>query len=200
LIAQLRGTVDQVSPDSLVLNVGGVGFLVRVPSSLAGACEVGDERLVPTELIVRQDEMSLYGFSHGFERELFRLLTSITGVGPKLALRILGGCSPPDLAQAIGEEDVSFLVRIPGVGAKTAKRIVVELSEKIHKLVDATRTQAGTSGAFREAEEVLCGLGCTPDEARAALENCMLNSGESEWSVDALVIEAMKHLGGNLDR
>lgn len=199
MIAQLRGQVDQVSVDSLVLNVGGVGFLVRVPSSLAASCAVGEERLFPTEFLVREDEMALYGFSHGFERELFRMLTTITGVGPKLALRILGACSPSDLAQAIGEEDLTFLVRIPGVGPKTGKRIVVELSEKIHKLVDATKAQAGASSAFREAEEVLCGLGCTPDEARRALENCLLASGESEWSVDALVIEAMKHMGNNLD-
>lgn len=199
MIAQLRGNVDQLSLDSLVLNVGGVGFFLRVPTSLAASCTVGEERLFPTEFIVRQDEMSLYGFSHGFERELFRMLTSINGVGPKLALRILGACSPPDLAQAIGEEDLGFLVRIPGVGPKTGKRIVVELSEKIHQLVDATRAQAGTSTAFRDAEEVLCGLGCSPDEARAALEKCMLSSGESEWSVDALVIEAMKHLGGAHD-
>lgn len=199
MIAQLRGTVDQLGLDSMVLNVGGVGFLVRVPSSLAANCTQGEERLIPTEFIVREDEMALYGFSHGFERELFRMLTSITGVGPKLALRILGSCSPPDLAQAIGEEDLTFLVRIPGVGPKTGKRIVVELSEKIHKLVDATKAQAGSSGVFREAEEVLCGLGCTSDEARQALENCLLASGEAEWSMDRLVIEAMKHLGSNLD-
>jgi Holliday junction DNA helicase RuvA len=200
LIAQLRGQVDQIGPDSLVLQVGGVGFLVRVPGSLASTCQVGEERSFPTEFIVREDEMALYGFSHGFERELFRMLTTITGVGPKLALRILGAVSPPDLAQAISEEDLTFLVRIPGVGPKTGKRIVVELSEKIHKLVDATRAQAGANGAFREAEDVLCSLGCTPDEARQALENCLLASGESEWSVDTLVIEAMKHMGGSIDR
>lgn len=198
MIAQLRGTIDQVNLDSLVIDCGGVGYLVHVPSSLAANCTVGERKLVPTEFILSQDAMNLYGFSHGFERELFRLLTSISGVGPKLALRILGNVSPPDLAQAIGEEDVSFLVRIPGVGPKSAKRIVVELSEKITKLVDQSRGEVGSSSAFREAEGVLCSLGCSPDEARAALENCMLASGESEWSVDQLVIEAMKHLGGHL--
>ena len=198
MIAHLRGTVDSLTPEGLVLDVGGVGFWLRAPGSLLGQCEVGQQRLIPTEMIVRQDEMSLYGFCHGFERELFRLLTSITGVGPKLAIRILGAVSPADLASAISEEDTSFLVRIPGVGPKTAKRIAVELSEKIAGLVEASQSQVGSS-VFREAEGVLCSLGCSPEEARSALDNCMLASGEArEWTVDQLVIEAMKHLGQNL--
>lgn len=200
MIAQLRGTVDQVTTDALVIDVGGVGFLLRVPSSLAAQCEVGTQRSFPTELWLRQDEVSLYGFSHGFERELFRLLTSISGVGPKLAMRILGAVSTADLAEAIGEEDLSFLVKIPGVGAKTAKRIVVELSEKIAKLVDLSRSHTGTSSVYREAEEVLCSLGCSQDEARQALERCLVASGEGpEVSADQLVIEAMKHLGATLE-
>lgn len=198
MIAHVRGRIDQVTSETVVVDVGGIGLCLRVPSSLAANCNPGDERLIPTEMLVREDEISLYGFSHGFERELFRLLTSISGVGPKLAMRILGAVSPPELAQAIGEEDLSFLVRIPGVGPKTGKRIVVELSEKIATLVDQTKATAGASGVFREAESVLCSLGCTPDEARQALDNCLLSSGESEWSVDTLVIEAMKHLGQNL--
>jgi Holliday junction DNA helicase RuvA len=198
MIAHLRGVVDSLSPDGLVLDVGGVGFAVRAPGSLLGQCEVGQQRTIPTEMIVRQDEMALYGFCHGFERELFRLLTSINGVGPKLALRILGAVSPADLATAISEEDTTFLVRIPGVGPKTAKRIAVELSEKITGLVEASTAQVGSS-VFREAEGVLCSLGCSPEEARAALDNCMLASGEArEWTAEQLVIEAMKHLGQNL--
>lgn len=200
MIAQLRGRIDQVSDETVVVDVGGVGFLLRVPSSLAASCVPGDERTFPTEMLVREDDISLYGFAHGFERELFRLLTSITGVGPKLAMKILGAVSPGDLAQAIGEEDLSFLTRIPGVGTKTGKRIVTELSEKIAKLVDQTRDRVGSSGIVREAEGVLCSLGCTPEEARQALELCVMTSGEGrEWSVDSLVFEAMRHLGQNLD-
>jgi holliday junction DNA helicase RuvA len=199
LIAHVRGRVEQVGTESVVIDVGGVGLLVRVPSSLAALCEAGEERFLPTEMLVREDEISLYGFAHGFERELFRLLTSITGVGPKLAMKILGAVSTADLAQAIGEEDLTFLVRIPGVGPKTGKRIVVELSEKIAKLVDQTKAAAGANSVFREAEGVLCSLGCTPEEARKALDACLLASGEAEWSIDALVIEAMKHLGQNLE-
>ena len=188
--------MDQVGETDLVIDVGGVGFTLKVPVSLSAACEPGQTRLVPTELILRQDDISLYGFNNGFERELFRLLTSISGVGPKLALKVLGAAGPADLAVAISEEDITFLVKIPGVGSKTAKRIVVELSEKIAQFVEQA-TREGATSVHREAEAVLCSLGCTPEEARRALDQCILSSGEDqEWTVDRLVIQAMKHLGG----
>jgi len=197
LIAHLRGQVEVIGENLLVLDVGGVGFAVKVPASLSADCEVGQQRTITTELIVREDDISIYGFSHGFERELFRLLTSITGVGPKLALKVLGASGPADLAHAISEEDDSFLVRIPGIGSKTAKRIVIELSEKISKLVETSGDHVSSS-AHREAESVLVSLGCTPEEARAALEQCLFSSGEDQsWTAERLVIEAMKHMGGH---
>ena len=196
MIAHLRGQIESLQDGALVLDVGGVGFFLRVPSSVLATCEVGQQRCLPTELIVRQDELSLYGFTSGFERELFRLLTSISGVGPKLALRVLGAVSPADLAGAISDEDVSFLVKIPGIGSKTAKRIAIELSEKISKLVTETTSQGGSSSCYREAEAVLCSLGCSPEEARQALDQCLLASGEGEEpSAERLVMEAMRHLG-----
>jgi Holliday junction DNA helicase RuvA len=196
LIAHLRGLIDSIGESSIVVDVGGVGFAVRVPASLCHQMEVGTTRLIPTELIVREDELSLYGFGSGYERELFRLLTTITGVGPKLALKVLGAVGPAELAHAISEEDVSFLVKIPGVGPKMARRIVVELSEKISALVQQLSSPSGKQSLFRETESVLCSLGCSQEEARAALEQCVLQSGEDqEWTVDRLVIEAMKHLG-----
>lgn len=178
------------------MEVGGVGFYVRVPASVLGVCQIGQERVLPTELLMRQDEISLYGFTSGFERELFRLLTSISGVGPKLALKVLGAVSPGDLVRAISEEDITFLVKIPGVGSKTAKRIAVELSEKISKLVSETTAELGASGSYREAEKVLCSLGCTPEEARQALDQVLLSSGEGEPpTAERLVMEAMRYLG-----
>ena len=200
MIAHLRGKIDQIGEGSLVVDVGGVGFFVRVPTSLCDSMTVGETRQVPTELIVREDELSLYGFGSGYERELFRLLTSITGVGPKLALRVLGAVGPAELAHAISEEDISFLVKIPGLGQKMARRVVVELSEKIAAVVQQSAPPGGRQSIFRETESVLCSLGCTADEARAALERCVLASGEDEeWTVDRLVIEAMKHLGRGED-
>jgi Holliday junction DNA helicase RuvA len=200
MISHLRGIIDQIGEGSLVVEVGGVGFFVRVPTSLCESVEVGQVRQIPTELVVREDELSLYGFGSGYERELFRLLTSITGVGPKLALKVLGAVGPGELAHAISEEDVSFLVKIPGLGPKMARRVVVELSEKIAAVVKQSSSPTGRQNLFRESESVLCSLGCTPDEARAALERCVLQSGEDEeWTVDRLVIEAMKHLGRSED-
>ena len=200
MINHLRGTIESVQEGAVVIEVGGVGFFVRVPTSVSGSCEVGQQRLLPTELLMRQDEISIYGFVSGFERELFRLLTSISGVGPKLALKVLGATSPGDLVQAISEEDITFLVKIPGVGSKTAKRIAVELSEKISKLVSDTTAQVGSTGSYREAETVLRSLGCTPDEARQALDQVVLSSGEGTApTAEKLVMEAMRYLGQGED-
>ena len=196
MIAHLHGRVDAVQEGAIVLDVGGVGFFVRVPTSVSNHCTVGQPRYLPTELLVRQDEFSIYGFVSGFERELFRLLTSITGVGPKLALRVLGAVSPGELANAISEEDITFLIKIPGVGSKTAKRISVELSEKISKLVHDTTAEVGSTTRYREAEAVLRSLGCTPEEARQALDQCLLSSVEGEeLTSERLVMDAMRHLG-----
>lgn len=197
MIAHLRGRVEQVLDGAVVLDVGGIGFFVRSTAGVLASCEPGQERHIVTEFIVRQDEMNLYGFSNGFEREMFRLLTSISGLGPKLSLRVLSSVGPAELAEAISEEDISFLTKIPGVGAKTAKRIVVELSEKINKLAKELSTPNSKTSQFKEAEEVLCSLGCSPEEAKAALEQCILSSGEGDqWTSQRLVVEAMRHLGG----
>ncbi len=196
MIAHLRGKVEQVLDGALVMDVGGIGFFVRATGGVLSSSQIGDERLVPTEFIVRQDEMSLYGFTSGFEREMFRMLTSISGLGPKVALKVLSAVGPAELAEAISEEDLSFLTKIPGVGAKTAKRIVVELSEKIAKLAKDISSPNAKTGQFKEAEEVLVSLGCSPEEAKAALQQCLLSSGEGEqWTSQRLVVEAMRHLG-----
>jgi Holliday junction DNA helicase RuvA len=189
VIAHLKGRVEQVSPGCLVLDVAGVGFFLKVPESLSGQVRLGEERTVPTQLVMREDDLSLYGFSSPTERELFLLLTSISGVGPKMALRILGGVRPHELAEAILEEDLRALTALPGVGTKTAKRIMVELSEKIANLAP----QVG-SGLEREAISVLCSLGCTADEAQAAVAEALAGAGP-DASVERLVMEAMRVLG-----
>lgn len=197
MIAHLRGKVEQIVDGAVVLDVGGIGFYVRATAGVLANSEPGQERHIATEFIVRQDEMSLYGFSNGFEREMFRLLTSISGLGPKLSLRVLSSVGPAELAEAISDEDITFLTKIPGVGAKTAKRIVVELSEKINKLAKDIATPNSKTSQFKEAEEVLCSLGCSPEEAKAALEQCILSSGEGDqWTSQRLVVEAMRHMGG----
>ncbi|HXE71909.1 MAG TPA: Holliday junction branch migration protein RuvA [Candidatus Nitrosotenuis sp.] len=189
MIAHLRGVVEHVSPDLVVLDVGGVGYAVHLPGSVAEALSPGQKAHLYTCLLQREDEPVLYGFSGPQQRELFRMLLSISGIGPRLALKVLSVLTPAALAQAILDQDVATLTRIPGVGQRTARRLLLELSEKIAALApEAARGQPA-----EEAEAVLISLGCTRQEARQALrEACARGSG---LSVEQLVMEAMKVLG-----
>ncbi|MEW6276985.1 MAG: Holliday junction branch migration protein RuvA [Candidatus Eremiobacterota bacterium] len=193
MIAYVRGPVAEVSRGLCVVDVGGVGLAVKVPDSLSDRTEVGQQVHLATFLGVREDDLSLYGFGSSRERELFKLLLSISGVGPKLALKVLSALPPGELIAALLEEDVRGLTRVPGVGTKTAKRLIVELSEKIAGLaVGEAETPAGLE---REAMDVLVGLGCSRDEAIEALSEARGRVGEAEVGVDRLVMEALRVLG-----
>jgi len=192
VIAHLRGRIAHCGPGSLVVDVAGVGYAVAVPDPLAETSELGAEVALSTHLAVREGEMSLYGFATLQEREIFRLLIGITGVGPRLALKVLSALSPASLARAILEEDVKTLTRIPGVGPRTARRLMLELSEKIAALAPGL-PEHPTDGQ-EEAEAILVSLGCTRQEARQAVRQAR-ESGGPGASVENLVMAAMQVLG-----
>src|ERR671928_944272 len=132
MIARLRGKPVARTPEGLVLDVGGVGYLVHAtPAAMRGG---DDELIVHTYLHVREDALQLYGFADAGERELFVQLLSVNGVGPKVALAIVSGYSPGELRRAIVREDADLFQTIPGIGKKTAQRVVLELKEKIAPL------------------------------------------------------------------
>jgi Holliday junction DNA helicase RuvA len=136
VIARLRGTPVARTAEGLVLDVNGVGYLVQATPS--AAAKGGDEITVETYLHVREDALQLYGFADAAERELFVQLLGVVGVGPKVALAIVSGSRPAELRRAIVREDVARFQAIPGIGKKTAERIVLELKEKIGlELADA---------------------------------------------------------------
>ena len=131
MIASLRGKPVARSPEGLVLDVGGVGYLVHAtPRAFARADGAGEVTL-PTYLAVREDALQLYGFADPDERELFVLLLAVNGVGPKVALAIVSGSTPAELRKAILLEDIKRFEAIPGIGKKTAQRVVLELKEKL---------------------------------------------------------------------
>ena len=135
MIAQLRGTIEDKRPNQVLVDVGGVGYLVHIPLSTFYA--LGDLHSAVTLLIythVREDALSLYGFLSAREKHLFELLISASGVGPVLALKILSGMSVDDLVPAVRAGDLARLTRIPGVGRKTAERMVVELRDKLEAM------------------------------------------------------------------
>jgi holliday junction DNA helicase RuvA len=131
VIASLRGEVVARRLDGIVLDVGGVGYLVQTTQRALAKAQSGREVTLDTYLHVREDALQLYGFAEPAERELFELLLSVSGVGPRVALAILSNSTPADLRRAIVLEDESRFVAIPGIGKKTAQRIVLELKEKL---------------------------------------------------------------------
>jgi holliday junction DNA helicase RuvA len=162
VIARLRGTLVARTAEGLVLDVNGVGYLVQATPSAAG--QGGDELTVETYLHVREDAMQLYGFADAAERELFVQLLGVNGVGPKVALAIVSGSRPAELRRAIVREDLARFQAIPGIGKKTAERIVLELKEKI--VVHGTDALGATDLTARDA---LVELGYNVVDAERAL-------------------------------
>jgi holliday junction DNA helicase RuvA len=167
LIARLRGVPVARRPDGLVLDVGGVGYLLAVTPSALRRAEGDGEVSLETYLVVRDDALQLYGFADADERELFEHLLSVGGVGPKVALAILSGSSPADLRRAIVLEDTARFEAIPGIGKKTAQRVVLELKEKVASVVEVPET--GQARPELVARDALVQLGYSVLEAERAL-------------------------------
>ena len=162
MIARLRGRIAEWTGQALVVDVNGVGYLVHATPSVQ---RLGDgEVTVEVHTIVREDALQLYGFATGEERELFELLLGVNGVGPKVALAIVSGSTPAELRRAIARDDVKRFQAIPGIGLKTAQRVVLELKEKL-TLVDAV----ADDGAGLTARDALVELGWTLVDAERAL-------------------------------
>jgi holliday junction DNA helicase RuvA len=162
VIARLRGTVAARTAAGLVIDVGGVGYLVAATPRVAA--RLGEEATVETYLHVREDALQLYGFASAEERELFELLLGVSGVGPKVALAIVSGSPPAELRRAIVREDTARFEAIPGIGRKTAQRVVLELREKMSIPVEAPMTAAAVT-----ARDALVELGWSLLDAENAL-------------------------------
>ena len=169
MIARLRGTVVGSTPEGLVLDVNGVGYLVAATPSVLRKAAPGDELTVETYLNVREDALNLYGFADRAERELFTQLLTVNGVGPKVALAIVSGSPAEELRRAIVREDAARFQAIPGIGKKTAERIVLELKEKIGATVDITPAGGGELDAHVVARDALVELGYSLVDAERAL-------------------------------
>lgn len=201
MIEHLCGELVKREEASIVLRVGGIGFQLEVPSGSFLGSAIGEPLTVITSLNVRQDGMSLYGFASATERQFFLLLTSITGIGPKSALGILSHARPADLADAILREDISTLTKVKGIGKKGARRIILELNEKIKALRpgdggDRQLELAPAHAALEEAREVLLSLGCTEEEATRAIEIAQQNLDlDDEGAAERLIMESLQALG-----
>ncbi|HET6498404.1 MAG TPA: Holliday junction branch migration protein RuvA [Coriobacteriia bacterium] len=191
MIESITGRIASKAATHCVVDVGGVGVRLAMPTgSLALLPYEGDIVTLFAYLHVRQDEWSLFGFQSAAERELFERLITVSGVGPKVALAALSSLDPEGLAHAICGEDVAAISSVPGIGTKTAQRIILELKEKLAVPTGAALHAEVGRGALAEAREVLVGMGFSAAEAAGALK------GLQGSDVSALVRAALRRLGG----
>jgi holliday junction DNA helicase RuvA len=184
MIGQLRGRLAEKRPNQVLVDVGGVGYLVQVPlSTYASLGELHTEITLLIHTHVREDALALYGFVSSREKHLFELLLSASGVGPSLALKILSGMSTEELVPAIRGGDLGRLTKIPGVGRKTAERIVVELKDKLESVVLEATKPAAASPAGVEADVIsaLVNLGYEARAAEAAVAEAKRESGTANF-------------------
>lgn len=199
MIARLRGTLLSKAPTEAVVDVGGVGYLVHIPlSTFERIGEPGATVDLCTHLHVREDSMQLFGFATEAERDMFRLLLSVSGIGPKIAQAALSGVSAEDLRTHIGTGNVGALTAVPGVGRKTAERLVVELREKVARL-PAAGLPPGSSGEAsvrQEALLALTSLGYPRPAAEKAVRSALQAAPEAEESLEALIKAALRAING----
>ena len=169
MIARLRGQAVAYGPTGLVLDVGGVGYRLSATPSALRKAQADEEVVLDTYLSVREDALDLYGFGEPGERELFEQLLAVSGVGPKVALAIVSGYSPGELKRAIVREDAELFQSIPGIGKKTALRVVLELKEKITPLAAVEAPHLGAGDGHIVARDALVELGYSVAEAEQRL-------------------------------
>lgn len=193
MIAFIRGKLADIQAGSVIIDVGGIGYKVQVPLSppyqlLAMGCEI----MLHTSLVVRDDGFYLYGFQGENELAFFLKLLNVSGVGPKGALAVLSIYTPGELGRAIAGEDIALLTRAPGIGKKTAARIVLELKDKVSDLFDEADPRNIVSGRENDALEALEALGYSAVEARRALKEAQ--AGLVDPPVEELVRSALRLL------
>ena len=193
MISRLRGSLLELHDSIAVIDVGGVGYEAEVTSgaAVALAAAQGEVELF-THLVTREDAQALYGFANVAERNLFRSLIRVSGVGPKLAVTLLSGVSPEDFALAIANGDVGMLTRVPGIGKKTASRLAMELRDKVDALAVLPQLASGGRAA-QEAVLALTALGYRERDA-ARVVGAVTEEAGSGAEVEVLVREALKRI------
>ena len=193
MIAQLSGRLVSSSLGDVVVDVGGVGYRVYVPPGSVGA-HVGDDVLLHTHLAVREDALTLYGFADASTRGLFETLLGVTGVGPKLALAAIGTLGADGLRRAVVGEDVGALTVVPGVGKKSAQRMILELRERLGAADDGSvpGRPAGPADPRTEVREALAALGYAAGEIQSALD---ATETADDADPEALLRAALRTLG-----
>lgn len=195
MISQICGRLAYKSPHEIVVDVQGIGYGVKVPlSTFYELPGIGEEVLLQVHTYVREDTLHLYGFLTQKEKELFCLLIGVSGVGPRLAISVLSGISAQDLERALKDGDLFSLTRIPGVGRKTAERMLVELKDKVVAPETAVVNGIqGKGGMVKDALSALVNLGYTKGMAEQAIRDVMREKGD-DLSLEQLLKESLRLL------
>jgi Holliday junction DNA helicase RuvA len=197
MIASVRGVVAAIAPDSAVIEVGGVGLQVQcAPGTLAGL-KTGAEARLATSMVVREDSLTLYGFADDDEKQLFELLQTASGVGPRLAQAVLAVHSPDVVRRAVAGGDLATLTRVPGIGKKGAEKLVIELRDRIGPLPVAGAAPAGIlGGAWQDqVRQGVLALGWTPAQAEQAVAAVAETIDGDVPPVPVLLRQAIRLLG-----
>ncbi|MGO0577277.1 Holliday junction branch migration protein RuvA [Ornithinimicrobium panacihumi] len=200
MIASVRGPVRHVGLDNVVIEVGGVGLLVHTTPATASECRTGGEATLETTLVVREESLTLYGFTTADAKALFEQVQTVSGVGPRLALAMLSVYPPDAVRAAIAQSDLAALTKIPGIGKKSAERLVLELKDKILAVgVDPASLSVQPAGASDDAvgaqvRAALEGLGWSAKQAADAVKK-VTGSPEAPTEVSAILRAALRELG-----
>ncbi len=203
MIASVSGRVAALSPDGVVVEVGGVGLLLSCAAGTLATLRLGDHATLATSLVVREDSLTLYGFADDDERGVFELVQTVTGIGPRLALAMLAVHSPDQLRRAVMTEDLVALTKVPGVGRKGAQRIVLELKDRLGPPrgsagSSSPRSVASSTGADWQSQvhSALIGLGWNVRDADEAITVVAAEVAEAEETPDvgALLKSALRSL------
>jgi Holliday junction DNA helicase RuvA len=187
MIGRLTGTIVETSHESVVLDVGGVGYLIAItPRTRAELPGVGEEVVLHTHLHVREDQLALFGFDSVQDKDLFGMLLGVSGIGPKVAMAILGTMTHDQLSIAVGSDDVDALTAVPGIGKRSAQKLLLERKPKMD-ILDGPSMATGPIAEVREALEV---LGYGPDEIRGTLVDM-----PPELPVEEMVRRSLQQLG-----
>lgn len=191
MIEHVRGVLQHKSPAFIVIETGGIGYKISLPLSSYGLLpREGDELKINTYLHCREDGLSLYGFLNQEERDFFLLLISISKIGPKSALRMLSSISPSEFKKAIKREDLTTLTDIPGIGKKTAQRLILELKERV---AEEEIIEGGDEELVKDALSALFSLGYTRNEARRAIKEA-IDSSKEELDLASLIKKALRYI------
>lgn len=201
MISSLRGTVLHAASDHVIVETGGVGFSVAVPADVAHTAAVGEQLVLHTNLIVREDALSLYGFADRDELEIFGQLLSVTGVGPKSALGVLSHLTVDQIAEAVTAEDDAPFRRVSGIGPKTAKLIVVQLAGKVQPRIASAPAGSAATAVTDQVTAALVGLGWSEKVAAEAAAQTADEATDAELSsVPALLRRTLAAMGPGAQR